>query len=109
MKNKKQQMNPPTAAPAKKPPVAATTTHIKACSDSGTVAATLLWGAYGAEPWSCRWITRPRPAVSDDGLYLDQPDGAPMRLFTHLDMRLLMEDFYARLALHAAGTERIAP
>ena len=77
--------------------------------DSGTVAATLLWGAYGAEPWSCRWITRPRPAVSDDGLYLDQPDGAPMRLFTHLDMRLLMEDFYARLALHAAGTERIAP
>jgi purine nucleosidase len=39
----------------------------------------------------------------DTGEYGDAVEGVPpLRIFTHLDVRLLLEDLYAKLALHAA-------
>jgi Inosine-uridine preferring nucleoside hydrolase len=71
--------------------------------DLPLVLLTALGGAYDPEPGSSRWITRPRPRLLDDGLYEDAGDADLIRVFTHLDVRLLLEDLYAKLALHAAG------
>jgi len=50
-----------------------------------------------------RLLTIPR--LLDDGLYEGVEDAAPLRVFTQLDIRLLLEDLYAKLAVHAAGEE----
>ncbi len=44
-----------------------------------------------------------RPHLTDTGGHESNPDGPPLRIFTHLDTRVLMEDLYAQLALHADG------
>jgi purine nucleosidase len=72
--------------------------------DSPVVLLTALGGAYdGGEPSSSRWATRPRPHLLDDGLYEPADDTAPIRVFSEIDVRLLFEDLYAKLAAHAAG------
>jgi purine nucleosidase len=73
--------------------------------DESVVLLTALGGAYAPEPISCRWITRPRPRLLTNGLYEDNPDGAPIRVFTKLDTRLLFEDLYAKLEALAAGVD----
>ncbi len=74
-------------------------------ADSALVLLTALGGAYDPEPRSSRWVTRRRPRLLDDGLYEGVDDAAPLRVFTQLDIRLLLEDLYAKLAVHAAGEE----
>lgn len=69
--------------------------------DSPLVLLTALGGAYDAEPSSSRWDMRPRPRLLASGLYEDAGETAPLRVFTQLDVRLLLEDLYAKLALHA--------
>lgn len=71
--------------------------------DLSVVLLTALGGAYDNEPSTCRWITRPRPRLLDNGLYEDNDNGAPIRVFTKLDVRLEFEDLYAKLAAYAAG------
>jgi purine nucleosidase len=72
--------------------------------DSPVVLLTALGGAYdGGEPSSSRWVKRPRPRLRDDGLYEPADDTAPIRVFSEIDVRLLFEDLYAKLASHAAG------
>jgi purine nucleosidase len=71
--------------------------------DCPLVLLTALGGAYDPEPGSSRWMTRPRPRLLDNGLYENADDAAPIRVFTHIDVRLLLEDLYAKLAVHAAG------
>jgi len=40
--------------------------------------------------------------IHDTGLYAaGAPDARPIRIFTGLDTRLMFEDFYAKLVLHA--------
>jgi hypothetical protein len=41
------------------------------------------------------------PKLSDDGGYLDNPNGRPLRIYTLIDTRLMFEDLFAKLALHA--------
>ena len=73
--------------------------------DSPLVLLTALLGGYDPRPTSSRWVDRPRPRLLDTGEYGDPVDGAPpLRIFTHLDVRLLLEDLYAKLSLHAIGT-----
>jgi hypothetical protein len=73
--------------------------------DSPLVLLTALLGGYDPRPTSSRWIDRPRPRLLDTGDYGDAITGAPpLRIFTHLDVRLLLEDLYAKLSLHAIGT-----
>ena len=71
--------------------------------DCPLVLVTALGGAYDPEPGSSRWMERPRPHVLDNGLYEEVPGAPPIRVFTDLDVRLLLEDLYAKLELHATG------
>ncbi len=73
--------------------------------DESVVLLTALGGAYTPEPISSRWITRPRPRLLANGLYEDNPDGAPIRVFTKLDTRLLFEDLYAKLQTYSEALE----
>jgi hypothetical protein len=40
----------------------------------------------------------PAPAIDDGGAYLAGDSGRPIRVFTDLDVRLMFEGFYAKLA-----------
>ena len=74
--------------------------------DSPLVLLTALLGGYDPRPISSRWVERPRPRLLDTGDYGEPvADAPPLRIFTHLDTRLLLEDLYAKLALHARETE----
>jgi inosine-uridine nucleoside N-ribohydrolase len=68
--------------------------------DSPLVLLTALWSNFGPSPSSSRWVVRPRPNLNDAGHYEPNPDGHPMRIFTELDTRLVLEDLYAKLQLH---------
>lgn len=70
--------------------------------DSPLVLLTALLGGYDPRPTSSRWVDMPRPRLLESGAYEQRDDGPPLRVFTQLDTRLLLEDLYAKLALHAA-------
>lgn len=69
--------------------------------DSPLVLLTALQSSFEADPSSSRYVTLPRPRIADDGAYV-AADGAPLRVYTHLDTRLMFEDLYAKLAAHAS-------
>lgn len=70
--------------------------------DSPLVLATALQAMFESEPSSSHWDERPCPIINDQGLYVDNPNGRPLRVFTHIDNRLWLEDLYAKLELHAS-------
>lgn len=61
--------------------------------DNATVAVLL------STPLRGNWITRRAPRINEALGYTDDPDGKPLRVYTGLDVRLTLEDFYAKLAL----------
>ncbi|MBV9950308.1 MAG: nucleoside hydrolase [Acidimicrobiia bacterium] len=67
--------------------------------DSPLVLLTALLSNFHPAPSSSRWVDRPRPRLSADGSYEPTDDGPPMRIFTQLDTRLVLEDLDAKLAL----------
>jgi hypothetical protein len=69
--------------------------------DSPLVLLTALWSNFDPAPASSRWVVQPRPNITDSGDYEPNPHGPPLRIFTQLDTSLLLEDFYAKLALFA--------
>jgi purine nucleosidase len=71
--------------------------------DCPLVLVTALGGAYDPEPNSNRWITRPRPHLLANGLYENAAGATPIRVFTKLDVRLLLEDLFGKLQIHAGG------
>ena len=71
--------------------------------DSPLVLLTALVSNFMPIPSSSRWVDRPRPRLTDSGSYEANPDGPPLRIFTQLDTRLVLEDLYAQLAVHADG------
>ena len=71
--------------------------------DSPLVLLTDLQSAFEADPASSRYVTMPCPNLLPNGLYSANPGGRPIRVYTMLDNRLLLEDLYAKLELHAAG------
>lgn len=75
--------------------------------DSPLVLLTALQSAFEADPSSSRYVTMPAPRIADDGSYVPRADGHPIRVYTHLDLRLMFGDLVAKLARHAA-TERTA-
>jgi hypothetical protein len=75
-----------------------------ALGDSPLVLLTALWALFtGSGSPSCRWVERARPPIDDSGSYIPKEDGLPLRVYTHLDTRLLLEDLYAKLELYGAG------
>jgi inosine-uridine nucleoside N-ribohydrolase len=71
--------------------------------DSPLVLLSTLQTAYEPTPASSTWIIKPCPFILDSGLYQENPDGRPLRVFTQLDNRLMFEDLYAKLELHSRG------
>lgn len=71
--------------------------------DSPLVLATALQSIFEPDTSSSFYVTKPKPNILDSGLYQENPNGTPMRVFTQLDNRLLLEDLYAKLEMHASG------
>lgn len=71
--------------------------------DSPLVLLSTLQTAYEPTPASSTWVTKPCPRILASGLYEENPDGRPLRVFTQLDNRLMFEDLYAKLELHSRG------
>jgi purine nucleosidase len=71
--------------------------------DCPLVLLTALGGPYQPGPITSRWVTRRRPRLLDNGLYKESGSDTSIRVFTHIDVRLLLEDLYAKLTMHAAG------
>ena len=70
--------------------------------DSPLVLATALQAMFESDTSSSHWKDRVCPFIGDDGLYVPNPNGRTIRVFTHLDNRLWLEDMYAKLALLGA-------
>lgn len=71
--------------------------------DNPLVLLTALWTGFDAGPASSPSLTLPCPRILDSGCYEDRPDGRPLRVFTGIDQRLMLEDLYAKLELHERG------
>ena len=74
-----------------------------ALGDSPLVLLTTLQSAFEPDTAGSIWVTKPCPTLNRDGSYTENPAGRPLRVYTRLDVRGLLEDLYAKLALHAAG------
>lgn len=72
--------------------------------DQPLVLLTALQSAFEADPSSSDYVTIPTPGISARGEYESRPDGRPMRVYTRLDNRLMFEDLFAKLELHARST-----
>ncbi|WNM24663.1 nucleoside hydrolase [Demequina capsici] len=70
--------------------------------DQPLVLLTALQTAFEPDPASSNYVIRPTPDLDADGLYVPDPEGRPMRVYTDIDSRLAFEDMKAKLAeLHA--------
>jgi purine nucleosidase len=67
--------------------------------DSPLVLLTALQSSWEVDPSSSRYTNIPTPKITDQGLYEINPQAGQMRVYTHLDTRLMFEDFYAKVAL----------
>src|SRR3954471_21939364 len=74
-----------------------------ALGDSPLVLLTALQSSFEPDPSSSRYVVRETPGIGDDGRYAPVPGRRPMRVYTHLDTRLLVEDLFAKLRLHATA------
>lgn len=68
-----------------------------ALGDSPLVLLTALQSLFESDPSSSSYASMPTPALTDDGSYVAVPDARPMRVYTHVDTRLMFEDFYLKL------------
>ncbi|GAA4697497.1 nucleoside hydrolase [Phytohabitans rumicis] len=67
--------------------------------DSPLVLLSTLQSCFHPDPSSSRYVQRPTPRIDDDGNYQPREDGRPIRVYTDLDIRVMVQDFYAKLAL----------
>lgn len=65
--------------------------------DSPLVLVTSLQTPWEADPASCEYVIRKAPCINDRGFYDDNPNGRPVRIFTKIDARLMLEDLIAKL------------
>jgi hypothetical protein len=67
--------------------------------DSPLVLLTALQTGFEADPASSAYDLVPRPRIGENGAYESNPDGHPVRVYSGLDVRLMLEDLYAKLEL----------
>ena len=67
--------------------------------DSPLVLLTALQSSFEADPSSSQYVLRPAPLINDQGLYEVNTSGRNIRVYTLLDVHLLLEDFYSKLYL----------
>lgn len=68
-----------------------------ALGDSPLVLLTALQSLFEADTSSSRHQVMPTPSLEVDGSYTPRPRARPMRVFTHVDTRLMFEDMYLKL------------
>ncbi|MCL1900098.1 MAG: nucleoside hydrolase [Promicromonosporaceae bacterium] len=74
--------------------------------DNPLVLLTALRGTYGMEAGSSSFVSLPKPLLNPDTTYTPRPEAKPMRVYHHLDARLGLEDFFAKLAAFARWQEQ---
>jgi purine nucleosidase len=74
-----------------------------ALGDSPLVTLTALQSSFEADPSSSTYVVRPAPNLDDEGRYVDNPDGRPIRVYTQIDTRLTFGDMIARLQILASS------
>ncbi|QSB12873.1 nucleoside hydrolase [Natronosporangium hydrolyticum] len=67
--------------------------------DNPLVLLTALQSAFEPDPSSSQYVLRPAPRITDDGSYEHRDDGRTIRVYTRLDLRLLVGDLFAKLSL----------
>lgn len=65
--------------------------------DSPLVLLTALQSSFQADPSSSNYAIRRSPVINDKGLYEKNAAGREIRVYTSLDIRLMMSDFYSKL------------
>jgi hypothetical protein len=68
-----------------------------ALGDSPLVLLTALQSSWEVDPSSSKYALLPAPRIDDTGSYVANPAGRKIRVYTDLDIRLMLEDFYAKL------------
>jgi purine nucleosidase len=66
--------------------------------DSPLVLLTALQSSFEPDASSSEYRVVPAPQIADDGSYRHRSDGRGIRIYTRLDVRLMLEDLYAKLA-----------
>ncbi len=69
--------------------------------DSPLVLLSSLQCSYESDASSSQWKAVQCPEIADDGSYLPNPDGRTIRVYTHIDTRLMFADMESRLQLAA--------
>lgn len=67
--------------------------------DSPLVLLTALQSSFEADPSSSQYVLRPSPLINNQGLYEVNNKGRNIRVYTGLDVHLLLDDFYSKLVL----------
>ncbi len=67
--------------------------------DSPLVLLTALQSSFEPDPSSSFYVLRPSPIINNQGIYEVNHKGRNIRVYTQLDVQLLFEDLYAKLAL----------
>lgn len=67
--------------------------------DSPLVLLTALQSSFEPDPSSSQYVLRPSPLINNQGLYEVNNSGRNIRVYTQLDVHLLLDDFYSKLAL----------
>lgn len=67
--------------------------------DSPLVLLTALQSSFEPDPSSSFYVLRPSPLINNQGLYEVNQSGRNIRVYTQLDVHLLLDDFYSKLAL----------
>lgn len=70
--------------------------------DSPLVLLTALQTGFEPAPASSQWIEIARPQINDDGAYLFADSRNQVRVFTLIDVRLMLEDMYAKFEINGA-------
>ncbi|HWT25486.1 MAG TPA: nucleoside hydrolase [Solirubrobacteraceae bacterium] len=72
--------------------------------DSPLVLLTALQSTFQPDPSSSRYEVVPAPEIGDDGAYVPGSGGRDIRVYTDLDVRLMVGDFLAKLrGFHESG------
>src|SRR6476660_6189937 len=67
--------------------------------DSPLVLLTALQSSFEPDPSSSKYVLRPSPLINSQGLYEVNNSGRNIRVYTQLDVQLLLDDFYSKLIL----------
>jgi len=67
--------------------------------DSPLVLLTALQSTFDADPSSSDYVLHTRPVINSIGQYEVNPKADNIRVYTHIDTRLILEDLYAKLYL----------